>query len=79
LHWCDGFVLAVEHNCKLSELTSALRSKLGQSNIKPSEELLVAQHSEIIDSWRWLRESADLRMTDNLLRKEERITYYAFK
>jgi hypothetical protein len=73
-------VLAVEHNCKLSELTSALRSKLGQSNIRANEELLIGLHKENVDSWNWLRD-ADMRMTDELLRKDDclRIERYAFK
>jgi hypothetical protein len=73
-------VLAVEHNCKLSELTSALRSKLGQSNIKDNEELLIGLHKENMDSWTWLQ-SADMHMTDELLRTDGllRIKHYAFK
>lgn len=71
--------LAVEHDCKLSVLMSALRSKLGQSGLKPSEDLLLAQHDDAIDSWIWLQDSADLRMADAMLRKESRLTFFAFK
>jgi hypothetical protein len=73
-------VPAVEHNCKLSDLTSALRSKLGQSNIKPSEEVLIALHRGNISSWQWLRDG-DMRMTDELMPRDERlpIECYAFK
>jgi hypothetical protein len=73
------FTPAVEHNCKLSALTSALRSKLGQS-INLREALLLAQHEEVCDNWRWLRHD-DLRMADSMLQHSstQRYTYYVFR
>lgn len=74
---------AVERDCKLSAMASALKDRLrsmgGAAPLNPSEDLVFATCEESCDSWRWLRDPA-MHMPDGLLQnKDSKHLHLAFK